>query len=94
MLTLKPLKDILAAGQKAIDALLLDNKVRQTKARADLELAKLDERTITLEREIQELCVQPEIDFHKVMSKMDDFDVTERRKTQLKKIVADLFPQA
>lgn len=93
-LKLKPLKDILAMGKQAVDDMLASVKARQTKARADVELAKLDERSITLEREIQELCTQPEINFNTIMSKMDDYDVNERRKTQLKQIVADLFPGA
>jgi uncharacterized protein involved in exopolysaccharide biosynthesis len=91
-LTLKPLKSILAMSKQAVDDMLAGVRARQTKARAEVELAKLDERAITLEREIQELCAQAEIDFTRVMSKMDDFDVNERRKTQLRKIVAELFP--
>lgn len=92
-LTLKPLKTILSMGKQAVDDMLAGVRARQTKARADVEIAKLDERAITLEREIQELCAQPEIDFTKVMSRMDDFDVNERRQNQLRKIVAELFPK-
>lgn len=91
-LTLKPLKAILAMGKQAIDDTLAAIKARQTKARADVELAKLDERSITLEREIQELCTQPEINFATVMAKMDDYDVNDRRKQQLGQIVNQLFP--
>lgn len=91
-LTLKPLKSILAMSKQAVDDMLASVRARQTKARAEVELAKLDERAITLEREVQELCALPEIDFPKVMSKMDDYDVNERRKSQLRKIVSELFP--
>lgn len=92
-LILKPLKSILAMGQKGIDELLAGVRMRQTKARAEVALAKLDEKSITLEREIQELCTKEEIDFDKVMSKMDDYDVNDRRKAQLKQIVEQLFPK-
>lgn len=92
-LTLKPLKVILSMGKAAVDDMLAAVRARQTQARAEVEVAKLDERAITLEREVQELCTQPEIDFAKVMSKMDDYDVNERRKTQLRKIISELFPK-
>lgn len=92
-LILKPLKAILAMGKQGVDDMLAAVRARQTKARADVAIAKLDENSITLEREIQELCTVPEIDFTKVMAKMDDYDVNDRRKTQLAKIVAELFPK-
>lgn len=91
-LILKPLKSILAMSKQGVDDMLASVRARQTKARADVEIAKLDEKFITIERQIQEACSNAEIDFTKVMSLMDDYDVNERRKVQLNKIVSELFP--
>lgn len=91
---LKPLKEILAMTKEKIDEALAPVRARQIKAKAELEVAKLQEKLMTLEREIQEACVKKDIDFTIVLSKMDEFDLTTRKVKQFDQLVADLFPKA
>lgn len=91
---LKPLAEILAMTKEKLDESLAPMRARQVRAKADLEIAKLEERAVTLEREVAELCSKKDIDFDAVVTKLDDHDLNSRRMTQLKGIVADLFPNA
>ena len=90
---LKPLAEILAMSKEKLDASLAPIRARQLRARADTEVAKLDERLVTLEREIHELCAMKDIDFNRITDKMDEAELTQRRVKQLCAIVADLFPE-
>lgn len=89
---LKPLAEILAMTKEKLDESLAPMRARQVRAKADLEIAKLEERAVTLEREVAELCAKKDIDFEAVITKLDDHDLNARRMAQLKGIVGDLFP--
>lgn len=91
---LKPLKEILALTKQGLDEVLAPTRARKVKAGAELKLAALDEKLITIERDVMELCAKQDIDFDKVADKMDEFDLTTRRAEQLRKIVDQLFPEA
>lgn len=67
---------------------------KQTKAKADLEISKLEEKLMTMERGICEACTKSDIDFTRVAELMDDYDLTERRTKQLKQVIEQLFPVA
>lgn len=92
MFQLKPLKEILAMTKQGLDEAMAPIRARKVKASADQKVAALDEKLVTIERDVIELCSKAEIDFDKVADKLDEFDLTTRRSEQLKKIVADLFP--
>ena len=91
---LKPLAEILAMTKEKLDESLAPMRARQVRAKAELEVAKLEEKAVTLEREVAELCSKKDIDFTSVTDKLDEHDLNARRMTQLKGIVADLFPAA
>jgi hypothetical protein len=91
---LKPLAEILAMSKEKLDASLAPIRARQVKAKAETQVALLDEKAITLERDVAELCARKEIDFDKVITAMDEHDLNERRVKQLRAIVADLFPES
>lgn len=90
---LKPFKDIISMSKEKLDAALAPIRARQVQTRADLEIAKLDEKIVSLEANVQELCTVKEIDFDAVIRCMDEHALCERRKKQLAKIVGELFPE-
>ncbi len=90
---LKPLRDILAMSKEKIDEAMAPLRARQIKSKADVETAKLEEKLLTIEREISELCSQKEINFDRVLDKMDEYALTERRVKQFGELVAQLFPE-
>lgn len=90
---LKPFKELLSLSKEALDAALAPMRARQVKAQAELEMAKLDERIVSIEAETQELCAQKTIDFPKLLAKLDEAALIERRQKQYKKVLAELFPE-
>lgn len=89
---LKPFKELIAMSKEKIDEALAPMRARAVKAKAELEMAKLEENRIKLEAKIQEMCVGKEIDFPKLLDLMDEYDLNERRLAQYGKILAQLFP--
>ena len=93
MIKLKPLKELLAMSKEKLDEAMAPIRARQIKSKAELEMAKLDEKLISSESRIFELCSQKEINFDAIISEMDSYALSERRKSQLEKIVEELFPK-
>lgn len=89
---LKPFKELIAMSKEAVDAALAPVRARQVRSKADLESAKLDEKMMTLELQIQEECTNKTIDFDKIIRLMDEYGMAERRKKQFSKICDELFP--
>lgn len=89
---LKPLNEILKMTKDGINEALAPIRARQIKAKAELEVAKLNERQMTLEREIQEECAKADINFDAVIKKLDEYDLTTRKVKQFDKLVKELFP--
>lgn len=90
---LKPFKEIIALTLEAKDKLLAPVRARQVKGQAELEMAKLDEKLITYETEVQEMCTDKSIDFDKLLSKLDSIALLERRKKQYTQVLKELFPE-
>lgn len=90
---LKPLSELLKMTKEKVDESLAPVRARQVKAKADVEVAKLEEKLLTLEREITEACTQKDINFEAVLNKMDDVALTERRIGQFRELVEQLFPE-
>lgn len=90
---LKPFKDILALSKEKIEETLAPMRARQVKAQAELEMAKIDEKLVTLEATVQEFCSQKTINFDKLLDKLDESALLERRQKQFKKILSELFPE-
>jgi len=89
---LTPYKELLVMGKEAINAALAPVRTMSAKKKAELEIAKLDERIATLEPELNELCSVKEINFDKIIDKLDEIALAERRKKQFEKIVTEMFP--
>jgi len=89
---LKPFAEIIKLSKEKKDELLAPMRARGVKAKAELEMAKMDEQLVTLESAIQEQCTEKEIDFDALIKKIDEHALVERRKKQYQKILDELFP--
>ncbi len=90
---LTPYKKLLTMTKEAIDLTLATVRAKSCKKKAELEAAKLEEKAASLETEINTLCAQKDIDFEKLIDKLDDLALAERRKGQYEKILKELFPE-
>jgi spermidine synthase len=89
---LKPFKDLIAMSKEKLDEALAPIRARQVKTQAELKLAEIDEKIVTKETEVQELCTGKTIDFEKLLKTLDDIALLERRKKQYDKVLSELFP--
>lgn len=89
---LKPYSELIKMGKEALDATLAPIRAIAQRKKAELELAKLDEVCATLEQKITETCSAKEINFDAVIEKMDELDLADRKRTQLKALLKQLFP--
>lgn len=84
-------KDILRMTKEKIDEALAPVRSLQAKKQAELEMAKLDEKIITLESEITSLCTKNPIPFDTIIKKQDEMALSERKKKQFQLIIDQLF---
>jgi hypothetical protein len=92
MSKLTPYKKLLTMAKEAVDATLAPVRANAAKKQAELEVAKLEERTATLQSELDTLCSARELNFSRIIEKMDEMALADRRKKQFEKIVAEMFP--
>lgn len=90
---LKPFKEIIAMTKELKDAALAPVRARQVKTQAELKMAEIEEKIITKETEVQEMCSEKVIDFDKLLNKLDEIALLERRQRQYKKVLGELFPE-
>lgn len=89
---LKPFKEILKMSKEKLDEAMAPIRAHKVKTQAQLKVAELDEKLVSLEAEIQEMCAKKEIDFDALIKKLDEAAIMERRKKQYDRIVRELFP--
>ena len=77
----------------AIEEALIPIRVSQAKAQGEMELLNLDEKLLQTEISIRELTVTHPIPFTKLIEKMDEYELLERRQTQLRTIINQLFEE-
>lgn len=90
---LKPFAELLGMTKEKVAQALAPMRARKVKAKAELEMAKLDERIVSIEAELQEECAKEDINFETLMKKLDEAALIERRQKQYKKVLAELFPE-
>ncbi len=90
----KPYAELLAMTKEKLDSALAPIRARGAKAKANLELSKIEEQMIDLETKINNACAEKELDFDKIIKTIDAYDLLERRQKQVKKLVEELFPEA
>lgn len=93
MMKLTPYKDLLKMGKEAIAATLAPVRANSAKKKAELEIAKLEEKLATAQTELNTLCAETELDFNKIIDKLDSIALTERRQKQFYRIIEEMFPE-
>lgn len=91
---LTPYRKILAMSKEAIDGVLATVRANSAKKKAEHEMAKLEEKIATLEMDIQTICSEKELDFSKLIGKLDEIDLARRRQGQFEKIIKELFAES
>lgn len=91
---LTPFVEILKMGKEQLDAVLAPVRARLAKSRFDGEIARLQEKLLTAQAKIPELCAEKEINVSKLMDQMDDIALTERRIEDIKVVRDQLFPES
>ena len=89
----KPYKDIIALSKEKVDEALAPIRAKAARSRANLETAKIEEELVSLEGAITSLCADKDLDFDKIINKLNEYDLNTRRLEQINKIVEDLFPE-
>lgn len=89
----KPFVEVIAMTKEKLDEALAPIRARSARAKADMASAKLEETMVTLEREIHEACASKDIDFDKIISLIDRYELTERKAGQIGTLIGDLFPE-
>lgn len=90
---LTPYKTLLTMGKEALDATLAPVRAYSAKKKAELEQARLDERIATLNTELNDTCASKDISFDRVIEKLDEIALAERRRDQFSLIITQLFPE-
>lgn len=90
---LKPFKDLIAMSKEKIDEALAPIRARRVQSKAALEMSRLEEKKISLEVEIQELCAKEDINFDELLDKINLYDLNERRLKQYGDVLEQLFPK-
>jgi hypothetical protein len=94
MFNVKPFKEVLALTTEKLDEALAPIRARAAQAKACLETAKIEEELISLESEIHKLCAEKELNFSNIVSKIDAYELKERKLSQIKGLVERLFPES
>jgi len=88
---LKTYKEYLKMTKEKIEETLAPIRAMQARKQAELEMAKLDEKIVTLKSEITTLCTQNPIPFDRIIYKQDEMKLAERRRKQFQEIIGQLF---
>lgn len=89
---LKPFKEIIAMSKEKLNEALAPIRARKVKTQAEMKKSEIDEKIITIETEVQEMCSTNNIDFDALLKKLDEIALLERRKRQYDKVLKELFP--
>lgn len=87
-----PYEKLLKIGKEKVQELLAKPRSLEMKHKAQHEISKLDVRIAEQENKIQEVASEYPIDFDKLIKTQDELAFAQRRKGQLEKIVAEMFP--
>ncbi len=90
---LKPFKEIISLSKEKLNEAMAPIRAKQVKSKAELEMAKLEADILNKETAVQEMCAEKDIDLSKLLDKLDEIALLERRKAQYKKVLDQLFPE-
>lgn len=90
---LRPFKELISLSKEKLNEAMGPIRARQVKAKADLEMSKIDTDLLNLETQVQEMCAEKDINLSKLLDRLDEIALLERRKTQYEKVLVQLFPE-
>ena len=86
-------REALKKTKAQIDEMLIPVRVKQSKLAGETELARIEEKLLNCEVEMQELCVLSPIDYTNIIAKLDEIALLERQQQQLQKVMTELFDE-
>jgi hypothetical protein len=86
-------KDILKLGKEKVQEAMAPMRAKEQRKRAELEMIQLESKICEIEQAIQEVCAAYPIDFEKLIKKIDEQALLERRKKQYGEIIEQMFPE-
>jgi hypothetical protein len=89
---LRPFKELVALSKEKLDEAMAPIRARQVKAKADLEMLKIESDILTKETKVQEMCVEKDINLPKLIDALDEIALLERRRDQYGVVLEQLFP--
>lgn len=89
---LKPFKELIGLSKEKLNEAMAPIRARQVRAKAELEMSKLDTDLLNLETKIQEMCAEKDINLPLLLDRLDEIALLERRKAQYEKVLSQLFP--
>lgn len=91
---LKPFKDLIAMSKEKMDEAMAPIRAKQVKSKAELQMAELEADILTKETAIHEMFTNKDVDFPKLIERLDEIALLERRQQQYEKVLEQLFPGA
>jgi hypothetical protein len=89
----KPFVEVIKMSKECLDDALAPIRARAARAKAGMVSASLEEELISLERQIHEACAEKELNFDRIINLINKFDLAERKKKQVGKLIDELFPE-
>lgn len=90
---LKPYKELIALSKEKLDETMAVPRAKRMKKKAEFKMAELEEEIAEKESKIQEMAVEKDINFEKLLDMLDDVALLERRRDQYAKVLKQLFPK-
>lgn len=92
-MSLMKYRDVLISCKEKITEKLAPLRVNEQRKKAELEVCKLEGTIAEKEQKIAELASEYPIKFDKLLDAIDDLELTQRRKEQFERIIAEMFSE-
>lgn len=89
---LTPYREMIALAKDKAKELMAIPRAFEQRKRAELEMAKIDSLIAEGEQSINEVTAEYPVNFDRLIDKIDDLALLERRRDQFARIVAEMFP--
>ena len=91
---LRPFSELVAMSKEKLNEAMAPIRAKQVRGKAEMAMYEIDAKLLTLETTVQEMCCEKEINFDKLLDKLDEIGLLERRKKQYEEVLNQLFPSA
>lgn len=89
---IRPFKELIAMTKEKLEESMIPLRVRAAKAKAEGIQVELETKQLDLESRINAACAEKDINFTRIADMMDEYELNERRLTQINNLVMQLFP--